>query len=183
MEFVRAIRGCDHLWALKYPEKDIDELTLLFRNWSDFNFLLDFFMDNRDDLKNFFQVNKVSEAIQDTFDDADALEKLILDFPATENLDDTFRPLGLTDSRMTELTREKARNWKRERHASWLRIYAIRIEKNVFVVTGGAIKLTPTMQDRAHTAAELKKLDKCRDFLKANGIFDQDSLIDYTNED
>lgn len=48
MEFVRAIRGCDHLWALKYPEKDIDELTLLFRNWSDFNFLLDFFMDNRD---------------------------------------------------------------------------------------------------------------------------------------
>lgn len=93
-----------------------------------------------------------------------------------------FHPLSLADNRAAELTREKVRNWDRERHASWLRVYAIRVEKNVFIVTGGAIKLTPAMQDRPHTQLELDKMNKCRDFLKANGIFDQDSFIDFVNE-
>ena len=183
MEFVRSIKGYNHLWAVKYPEKDADELTLLFRNWSNFNYLLDFFFNNLDDLQNFFHVQRVREAIQDTFEDAGELEKLILDIPYTENLDGLFHPLSLADNRAAELTREKARNWERERHASWLRVYAIRIEKDVFIVTGGAIKLTPAMQDRPHTQAELDKMNKCRDFLKANGIFDQDSFIDYVNEE
>lgn len=183
MEFVRSIKGYNHLWAVKYPEKDTDELTLLFRNWSNFNYLLDFFLNNLDDLQNFFHVERVREAIQDTFEDAGELEKLILDFPYTENLDGLFHPLSLADNRAVELTREKARNWERERHASWLRVYAIRVEKNVFIVTGGAIKLTPAMQDRPQTQAELDKMNKCRDFLKANGIFDQDSFIDYVNEE
>lgn len=182
MEFVRSLMGYDHLWAVRYPEKEVDELTQLFRNWSNFNYLLDFFLSNLEDLKNFFHIYRISDAIQDTFDDADILEKLILDFPYTENLDGLFHPLSLSDTRVTELTREKARNWKRERHASWLRIYAIRVEMNVFIVTGGAIKLTPTMQERPHTEKELEKLNQCRDFLISNGIFDQDSFLDFIDE-
>ena len=85
MEFVRSLKGYDHLWAVRFPEKETDELTLLFRRWGDINYLLDF--------------------------------------------------LG-TIWKTMELTREKARNWNRERHASWLRVYAIRLEKNVFVITG-----------------------------------------------
>ena len=183
MEFVRSIEGYDHLWAVKYSEKDADELTLLFRSWSNFNYLLDFFLTNLNDLKNFFRIEKVSEAIQDTFDDANALEKLILDFPYSEHLDGLFHPLSLSDSRVTELTREKARNWNRERHASWLRVYAIRVEKDVFIVTGGAIKLTPTMQDRPHTQIELEKMNRCRNYLKSKGIFDQDSFIEFIIND
>lgn len=182
MEFVRLINGYDHLWAVKYPEKDADELTLLFRNWSNFNYLLDFFLNNLDDLQHFFHIQRVREAIQDTLEDADVLERLILDFPYTENLDGLFHPLGLSDNRTAELTREKARNWERNRHASWLRVYAIRVERNVFIVTGGAIKLTPAMQDRPHTQEELDKMNRCRDFLNENGIFDQDSFIDFVND-
>jgi hypothetical protein len=182
MDFVRLINGYDHLWAVKYPEKDADELTLLFRNWSNFNYLLDFFLNNLDDLQHFFHIQRVREAIQDTLEDADVLERLILDFPYTENLDGLFHPLGLSDNRTAELTREKARNWGRNRHASWLRVYAIRVERNVFIVTGGAIKLTPAMQDRPHTQEELDKMNRCRDFLNENGIFDQDSFIDFVND-
>ena len=94
-----------------------------------------------------------------------------------------FHPLSLKDSRAHELTREKARNWERGQHPSWLRIYAIRIEPNVYIVTGGAIKLTATMQEREHTLKELAKLNACRDFLKCNGVFDQDSFIDLFEED
>lgn len=182
MDFVRLINGYDHLWAVKYPEKDADELTLLFRNRSNFNYLLDFFLNNLDDLQHFFHIQRVREAIQDTLEDADVLERLILDFPYTENLDGLFHPLGLSDNRTAELTREKARNWGRNRHASWLRVYAIRVERNVFIVTGGAIKLTPAMQDRPHTQEELDKMNRCRDFLNENGIFDQDSFIDFMND-
>ena len=55
-------------------------------------------------------------------------------------------------------------------------------ETDVYIVTGGAIKLTPSMQDRPHTMLELQKLNKCRDYLKQNGVFDQDSFIDYICE-
>lgn len=116
-------------------------------------------------------------------EDADVLERLILDFPYTEQLDGLFHPLSLADNRAHELTREKARNWDRKRHASWLRIYAIRVEPNVYIITGGAIKLTAKMQDREHTQRELDKLNACRDFLRVNGIFDQDSFIDYIREE
>ena len=114
---------------------------------------------------------------------ADVLEKTILGFPSTEKLDLLFRPLSLADGDAAELTREKARNWDRNRHASWLRVYAIRLESNVYVVTGGAIKLTPAMQDRPHTLIELDKLNECRNYLKTNGVYDRDSFMDYINEE
>ena len=183
MKFVRVIGNYNHLWAVKEPDKEYDELTSLFEKWNNANFLLDFFKSNMEDLRNNFHIEKVSEAIRDTFEDADALEELILEFPYTERLDKLFMPLDITDVRCVELTRRKARNWDRDRHASWLRIYAIRLEANVYVVTGGAIKLTRLMQDREHTTTELDKLNKCKTFLKANGVFDKDSFIDLNMED
>ena len=144
--------------------------------------MLDFFFANLDDLKSFFRIEKVSDAIRDTMEDAQELERLILDFPFTEKLDGLFHPLSLADNRAHELTREKARNWERTQHPSWLRIYALRIEPNVYVVTGGAIKLTAAMQEREHTQKELYKLNACRDFLKLNGVFDQDSFVDFFEE-
>lgn len=43
--------------------------------------------------------------------------------------------------------------------------------------------MTATMQEREHTQRELDKLNACRDFLKCNGVFDQDSFIDLFEED
>lgn len=115
-------------------------------------------------------------------DDADVLEELILDFPYTENLDELFKPLDITDARASELSREKARNWDRERHASWLRVYAIRLEPNIYVVTGGAIKLTRTMQEREHTQIELDKLNACKAYLRSKDVFDKDSFVELIKE-
>ncbi|MDE6383475.1 MAG: hypothetical protein K2K79_03880 [Paramuribaculum sp.] len=182
MEFVRIIPAYDHLWAVKSPDEEVDELTLLFRKWNNAEYLLDFFMANFEDLKGFFKIERLDQAVEDTLEDADALEEMVLDFPYTEHLDELFKPLDITDTRMSELTREKARNWDRDRHASWLRIYAIRLEPNVYVVTGGAIKLSRTMQEREHTAIELDKLNRCKAYLKSNGVFDQGSFVELTNE-
>ena len=59
----------------------------------------------------------------------------------------------------------------------------VRLKPSVYVTTGGAIKLTRTMQDREHTMKELKKLNNCKTFLKENGVFDQDSFVALINED
>lgn len=182
MEFVRIIDGCDHLWSVKTEGNEVDELTLLFRNWTNGEYLLNFFMENFEDLKGFFHIERLDVAVQDTFEDAEALQELVLDFPYTEHLDELFKPLDITDSRTRELSREKARNWDRNRHASWLRIYAVRLEPNVYVITGGAIKLTRTMQERPHTSIEQQKLNRCKNYLKANGVFDQNSFVELSNE-
>lgn len=47
MEFVRVIKGYNHLWAVKNPDKELDELTSLFEQWNDANYLFKFFRDNR----------------------------------------------------------------------------------------------------------------------------------------
>ena len=48
-----------------------------------------------------------------------------------------------------------------------------------YIITGGAIKLTATMQEREHTLAELTKLNKVRDYLISLGIFDYNGFEDY----
>ena len=183
MVFERILEGKDHLWAVRDMEKPKNELALLFDSWNDIGFLMDFFMENLDDLKQFFHIQRISDAIDDTMNDAEELQRLILDIPYTENLDELFTPLGSADLTIRELTREKARNWDRIGHASWLRVYAIRLEKNVFVVTGGAIKLTRSMQERPHTQVQLDKLNSCRQYLLDNGVFDADSFISLIEED
>ncbi len=144
---------------------------------------MQFFVDNFQDLKEMFHIERIGDAIEDTLDDAEQLERLILDIPFTDNLDELFKPLGTMDMSVRELTREKARNWDRVGHASWLRVYAIRLEENVFVIPGGAIKLTRTMQERPHTQEQLDKLNHCRQYLINNGVFDADSFIDLRRED
>lgn len=51
MKFVRVIKGYEHLWAVKEHDKEHDELTSLFEKWNNADYLLDFFIDNIEDLK------------------------------------------------------------------------------------------------------------------------------------
>ena len=76
------------------------------------------------------------------------------------------------------LGKEKAKGTKSSRHDSWLRLYAIRFDRNSYLVTGGAIKLTRTMQEREHTLEELRKLEKVRNFLLSEGAYDIDGFYD-----
>ena len=59
-----------------------------------------------------------------------------------------------------------------------LRIYAVRIAENTYVVTGGAIKLTDRMEERPHTKEQLVRLTKVKDWLRDEGILYPDDLIE-----
>ena len=131
---------------------------------------------------NYFNITNINDAIKRTIDESEQLEAIIMDISPEANLDLIFRPLN--NSRIAEciLGKEKARLKKLIGHSSWLRIYAIKLAQGVYIITGGAIKLTATMQEREHTAAELVRIEKVRDFLLSQNIVDNEGFIDYIAE-
>lgn len=171
------------LWAVRYQGDNENALQKVMGQWNDAEWLADFFTQNFDDLVSYFKITKLDEAVYDTMEDSDELECLILDISPDANLDELFRPLenGRTSEMM--LSKEKARLRNRPRHASWLRLYAIKLNPGIYVISGGAIKLTRTMQEREHTLIELEKLEKVRQYLVANGVVDNDSFNDLIKED
>ena len=82
-----------------------------------------------------------------------------MDISPDADLDKIFRPLENCRTSEMLLGKEKARLRNTPRHASWLRIYAIKLEPGIYIITGGAIKLTRTMQEREHTLVELARME------------------------
>lgn len=176
------IKGDNRLWSVHYENEELNELDKVFTQWNDTGWLLKFFRENFDDLVSYFKITKLDEAVYDTMEDSDELECLILDISPDANLDELFRPLENSRSAEMMLSREKARLHNRPKHASWLRLYAIKLNPGIYVVTGGAIKLTRTMQEREHTIKELEKMEKIRQYLVKNGVIDDDSFVDFIKE-
>lgn len=177
------ITGNNRLWAVHYDEDEDNILTLTFRNWSDLDWLEDFFNKNIDDLSSYFHITDIGKAIFDTIYDANTLQCLILDISPDANLDNLFRPLD--NNRTSELTlgKEKAKGKYNSGHTSWLRLYALKLEPQSYLITGGAIKLTHTMQEREHTTKELRKMEMVRNFLIQQGATDIEGLKDLKNDE
>lgn len=166
-----------HLFAFKYKHQ-ANEFERLFDFWADVEELETFFESNQLDLSNPYWGNiSVEEAILKTMDEAQRLEDKIRGLSKQNNmqpkgLETLFRPLDDMQGQVDcILNKSKAKQ-------SWLRIYALRIEKDVYVITGGAIKLTHKMGTRNHTQKELQKIDKCREYLIEQGIIDKEGLAE-----
>ena len=176
------ITGDGRLWAVRYDGANDNELFRLFEHWNDVMWLRNFFKENINDLSAYFKITDINQAISDTIDDSEILEGVILEISPEADLDLIFRPLSNNRTIAEMLEKMKARGEKTNRHDSWLRIYAIRLADGKYIITGGAIKLTATMQERPHTQAELDKIEKVRRFLLDEGIVDDDGFIDYISE-
>lgn len=172
-----------NLWAVHYDNEQFNTLAMVFEQWNDMGFLQKFFTENFEDLQSYFKITNVNQAIFDTIDDSEELECLIMDISPDANLDELFRPLENSRASEMMLGKEKTRLRNRPRHASWLRLYAIKLSAGMYIITGGSIKLTRTMQERAHTLAELQKMEKVRQYLIDNNVLDDDSFIDFIKED
>jgi hypothetical protein len=162
-----------HLYSIKYAGEEFDELERLFDEWNDVEVLRDFFEENRHDLK-YFQI-QVDEAIIQTKKEARILRRKFIGLCSSQNpdLDSMFANLNNDETRTLALEKQKSKR-------KWLRLYALRIDTNAYVITGGAIKLTLEMKERLHTAKELDKLEQCRNYLINEGVFDIDSFTELT---
>jgi hypothetical protein len=174
MEFV-PIFGADMsdegLWSIKFAGKIRSEFDLFFDMVNDVERLYNFFGHNKADLNNgFFGSITVGAAVSRTRDEAEEMENLLYDYSKRdlegndESLQHLFKPLNNFEYAIVthQKSKAKVRN-------GWLRLYAIRLAEDCYVVTGGAIKLTLDMK-RGHLQQELKKLELARQFLRNNGI-------------
>lgn len=113
-------------------------------------------------------------------DEADALEEhienLIDNVASAEkpDLDDYFHFLDGKYSYISEMIPVKGYGM---RNPSLLRIYALKVEQNCYLIVDGGIKLCDTIQNSPDLKDHvLQKIDKVISFLKKEGIIDKDDL-------
>jgi hypothetical protein len=151
-----------------------DEFSLIFNKWNDVEYLEEFFDEHKADLQSGFWGNiTVEDAVFQTINEAEEFESFIrkIAHEGKSNTEETlqeivFTPLSKNDSSIGHL-KTKAYGGNRK---SWLRVYAVEIASNLYVVSGGAIKLTQTMNNREHLKEELKKLKLTIEYLKSVGL-------------
>lgn len=69
----------NNLIAVKYDNYEIDEFERLFDNWTDINYLYDFFSEHIDDLNaGFYGKITIDKAIEKTVEDAERLERKLI---------------------------------------------------------------------------------------------------------
>ncbi len=160
----------DSLYAVKYEHEKYHEFSKLFTLWNDAQYLDDFFHEHKNDLNRpYWSGITPNHAILKTRKDAKLLEKKLIQIAHTgqtdknETLSTLFKPLNKDPQKLEPYEKNKAYGLVTH---SWLRIYAIRIDVNLFVVSGGAIKLTQNMNEREHLLLELKKLEITQRYCK-----------------
>ena len=167
----------DKLFAVHYSNQKDNELKRILKSWSTPIFLVDFVINNSKDTIHFDR----DELIECLIDDVNALEDIINNCAKNDGItdfDNFFKPLNNNEYREIILSERKGRQ-------NFLRLYAIKIDKNCYLITGGAIKFpnVHNMRDRPHLQEELNKLNRCKTFLKHNNIFDKDSFFELINSE
>lgn len=163
MEVVRIF--ADNLFAFHYDNAIDNEYDRLMDLWTDVSFLKAFAEKNNIDDANEFINNILQDAeqIQDFLEDLSQNRKPYRYY---------FEPLQ--NSQQNKLLAFQKGKIKRNR----LRYYAIKLDDNCFVITGGAIKMSQKMQEHPDTINELSKLKAAKAYLNQNSVFDEDSFFE-----
>jgi hypothetical protein len=173
MKIVRIF--ADQLFAIHYDNEGENELDRLLQLWQDVSFLYQFVTQNQSDTPKNIPVEKL---INQIIDDANDIDDVMIEIfeDNSRNFEEFFKPLNNQEYSIVKLSKQKGRK-------NYLRIYAIKIDQNCFVITGGAIKFHHLNDERPHTKKEMEKIARCRDYLNANNIFDVDSFYEFLDEE
>lgn len=162
------------LYSFQYNENDQNELARLLDLWNDTEYLYGFLRKNRSDLPTGKSIVNIAKEIIDWTNE---IEDLLYEISKDPNarFEHFFKPLHNHEIHEVTLSKQKGRK-------QLLRLYAIKIDENCFLITGGAIKLTHLMEDRNHTQEELNKIERCISYLSENGVSDSGSFFEFITE-
>jgi hypothetical protein len=182
MKFVPIFEDSDCLLSVKGENDEQDEFSKIFDQWTDVEYLDKFFTTNEKDLQRpFWEGISIEQAIIETRDEAIKFRKYlrkISEKPPKERISlfiRFFQPLSKNHASIPFLDKKKAYGKKNK---TWLRIYALKAGEDMYIITGGTIKLTDNMGERTHTSAELKKLEICKQYLLSEGVVDEEGIIE-----
>lgn len=175
--------SADGLWSIQLDGEQQSEFDKFLELMNNTAWLYEFFEENKADLESDFWGNMtIGRAVLKTTGEIGHMEDALYDsaeqgfVAGSNNLQHLFKPLNNFEYAIATHQKSKVRILK-----GWLRVYAIRLAQNCYLVTGGAIKLTRNME-RKHLQKELKKLDQARMFLRNNEIDYPEDLNTYQNE-
>lgn len=140
----------------------------LLSEWNDVEYLSKFFKKNQKTIMHHPSIPlnyNFEDFVEDIEDDIYQYDNFISDISEgkTINLSKHFIPLSENKEENNVFTLKKKR-------CKFLRFYAICIDEDFYVVTGGAIKITRTMQDHKDTRYALGQLDYAKDWLEHHGL-------------
>lgn len=143
------------LYAVRWTGHSLDSFREAFRNWQDPEYLEQFFEENKVLLNNpFWRGVSVEEAVLRTIQESEEfyLELLgaVESVESGEQVDilsSVFIPLTKSEPLQKSALQLSLRRKVYGPMPSWLRLYAVALDSNCYVITGGAIKLTKKRMD------------------------------------
>lgn len=166
MKIVRIFENT--LFSLHYEGEKTNEFEKIMNEWTDINFLKDYADQN--------QIKKFEVFAENIIRDVERIEDFLNTIQINqESFQLFFEPLQYSERKKTlALQKGKIRR-------NSLRIYAIKID-DCFLITGGAIKMSQTMQEHPDTSKELFKLQHARQYLQNLGIISDETFFELNIE-
>lgn len=159
------------LYAVLYDTAIENELERLMQMWTDVSYLREFAKLNA--------ILNIKLFVQQVSEDAEDIQDFVEEVgEGKETLDQFFRPLYNGEMGFRRLSLQKAKPNRK----SFLRLYAIRIDAETYLITGGGIKIVATIQESQELMKELQKMKRVKNYLIDNGVFDKDSFQDLKTE-
>lgn len=177
-----------YLYSIKYDEDEFNILDkLLLYEWQDAASIAEYLASEPQFTSNTWFKGKTPEgAAKQILNEADFLDERFAELvdnaeqDKTPDLDSQFVAFGGKYGYELELAPTESYGKGRP---SLVRIYAIRIDRNKYLVTDGGIKLGDTVQNSSGLKDHvIQNFDRVLDWLKAQGIFNGDDLDSIMNE-
>jgi len=167
----------DALYAILWEGELHNSLDQMAISYTDAAFLHQYFHENVEKLTYYKNPSYTpSDAAMRTQREAIALIQELKDLASdsltgnSNSLDDLFEPLHAVDvySHPRYYTDVKAKGYPDE--APWLRVYAVKCDDDLYVITGFGLKLVRDMRDDPELVTELQKLEIATDYLRSIGM-------------
>ena len=171
-----------YIYSIQYDDVEENEFDRLFQQWNDMGYVTQFFDTYQEFLKSpiWQNISEPEDAARQVLHEAIDLEDLFDELNDNtvngkeKDFDSHFH--YLEGKYKYELERPPMKSYGTDR-PSLLRIYAIKMGTNTYLITGGGIKLAEKIQDSPGLKDHvLNNIDRVREFLKANGIMDSDDM-------
>lgn len=178
MEIVEIFEPC--LYSVRYDSESV-EYERLFNNWKDVDWLMSFFEEHSPEMDSAFWGNvkdpelASARTYQEAYDLEEKIHNLVTNTKEKKqpDLDTYFKPLGGEYAYVWEYTPMKAYG---PESPSLIRLYAIKLQANCYIITGGGVKYCKEMKDSPELEVELSKIKQVREFLIKNAIIDNEDL-------
>ncbi|MBR6042730.1 MAG: hypothetical protein IKP37_08870 [Paludibacteraceae bacterium] len=165
----------DKIWSVRYDGDEDSIFEILYDRFTDVEFLHNFYKKHITEINNSIWKNRTEEEfVEEVTREADSFFERLeqIDKDGSYSFDCEFMPLS-NNPKSLEWVFEKQKAKGKGPNYSWpsyLRLYAVKIDKNKYIITGGGIKLVRCMQDSSYLVEELKKIDKVIKWLKEKGV-------------